>query len=78
MKERHAERLATVEEKTKNLEESVNAHSDLITRIEVDIRALGSDVKGIKKALYFMAVAMMGQIPQVDKYLSVFLKILGL
>lgn len=66
-----AERLTALEVKEESLRLTVDDHGRVLSNLDYRISALVSEVKGIRNALYIMALAIAANIPALSSLLSV-------
>lgn len=63
-------KLSKLEERSEQHEDMIKKHDELLLDIHEDIGRLVEQVKGIRSALYMMAVVILGNIPALQPVLS--------
>jgi len=64
------ERLAMLEVKSENAEETLRSHSEQLDRMDRALTSLLGEVKQIRNALYIMAIGIAANIPALSNLLT--------
>lgn len=72
-----AERLTALEVKEESLRVTVDDHGRVLSNLDERISALVSEVKGIRNALYIMALAIAANVPALNSVLVIIKSFLG-